>query len=138
MPMYLLQATYSSYTWIYRVTQDPEDLKRPPDLASVFQAAGVKFLGFWYSFGDYDLTAILEVPNNVDMATLLIGLRAGWEGKAFDAVKATLLLTPDEAASATIAAAKALPSSRDASKEGPLQGYMDYKNADFSQESKQT
>jgi hypothetical protein len=80
---YLFQASYSSYTW-------------PPDLASVFQAAGVKIHGIWYSFGEYDLIAILEVPSNVDMATVMIGVRAGWEGKAFNVIKATPLLIQDE------------------------------------------
>jgi hypothetical protein len=81
---YLFQVSCSSYIW-------------PPDLASVFQATGVKIHRSWYSFGEYDLVAILEVPSNVDMATVMIGVRAGWEGKAFDAIKATPLLAQDRA-----------------------------------------
>jgi uncharacterized protein with GYD domain len=137
MSWYLLQATYSPATWVYRVTQDPEDTKKPPDLAPVMQAAGVKLHGLWYSLGEYDLTIVAEVPSTIDAATVFIGMKAGWEGKAFEAFKVTPLLTPDEATSATIAAAKALAKSRNSMKEGPSQKSMDsWRNVDFNQEAK--
>ena len=46
-------------------------------------------------------------------------------------IKVTQLLIPEEAVNATVATAKALLGSRDASKEGPLKGYMEYRNPDF-------
>lgn len=135
MSYYLLQATYSSFTWIYRVTKDPEDFKRPPDLGAVFEEVGAKVHGIWYSFGAYDLVAIIEVPSSINMATLTIAVRAGWDGKAFDAVNVTPLLTQDEVVAATAAAARALPKSRDATKSGPLTGHMDYENANFTKKA---
>jgi uncharacterized protein with GYD domain len=129
---FLLQGKYSSYTWIYRVTTDANDFRRPPDMAGLLLQLGAKVHGIWYSFGEYDLVGIFELEKAEDMAALMIGLKAGWEGKAFDDLKATSLLTQDEAAKACVKASEGLKKSRDASKEGPLQGTMDYSNADFS------
>lgn len=131
--MFLLQATYSSWTWIYRTKKDPDDFKRPPDLLSVFQELGAKFHGIWYSFGEYDLVAIAEVPGNVNVAAVIIAMRSGWDGKAFDKVNVSILLNQDDAALACGRAASGLARSRDASKDGPLQGStMDYSSQDFS------
>jgi len=129
---FLLQGTYSSYTWIYRVTTDPNDFRRPPDMLGLFQRLGAKIHGIWYSFGEYDLVAIIELEKAEDMAALIIGCRAGWDGKAFDVLKATPLLTQDEAAKACVKASEGLKTSRDATKDGPLEGTMDYTNANFS------
>lgn len=48
---------------------------------------------------------IVEVGKTKDMATALIGFRAGWDGKAIEDVKATLLLTIQEIDRATVKAA---------------------------------
>ena len=75
--LFLLQATYSSFSWIYRTTKDPDDFKRPPDLLGVFEEVGATIHGFWYAFGEYDLAAIVEVPDTVGIAALLIAMRLG-------------------------------------------------------------
>jgi len=133
---FLLQGTYSPYTWKYRVTTDTDDFKRPPDMLGLFKEVGAKIHGIWYSFGEYDLVAIVEVEKAEDMAGLIIGMRAGWDGKAFDKVNATQLLTQDEAAAACAKGAAGLKNSRDASKDGPLTGTMDYTNVEFKKEPK--
>lgn len=69
------------------------------------------------------------------MARIMIGLKAGLEGKAFDKLFATPLLNQDEAAKACGKAADGLKNSRDASKDGPLKATMDYTNVDFSKEA---
>ena len=112
---FLLQGTYSPYTWKYRVTTDTDDFKRPPDMLGLFKEVGAKIHGIWYSFGEYDLVAIVEVEKAEDMAALIIGMKAGWDGKAFDKVNATPLLTQDEAAAACAKGAAGLKNSRDAS-----------------------
>jgi hypothetical protein len=138
MTEFLFQGTYSSYTWVYRMTKDPADFTRPPDLLGVFQEVGAKFLGVWYAFGEYDFAAIMEVPDNVDVAALAIAARAGWDGKAFDKICITPLLNQQDAAAACDRAAKGLAKSRDATKQGPLLGStMDFRNADFSQGGKE-
>jgi hypothetical protein len=135
--MLLLQATYSAFTWIYRTTKDPDDFKRPPDLLGVLQQIGAKIHGIWYSFGEYDTVAIIEVPNITNVAALIIAMRSGWNGKAFDKVIATPLLNQNDAAIACAHAATGLAKSRDATKDGPLVGKtIDYSNQDFSKGSK--
>jgi len=129
---FLLQGTYSSFTWIYRTTTDPNDFRRPPDMLGLFKELGVTIHGIWYSFGEYDLVTIVEVEKAEDMAGVIIGLRAGWDGKAFDNLKVTPLLTQDGAARACVKAAEGLKKSRDATKDGPLEGTMDYTTAAFS------
>jgi uncharacterized protein with GYD domain len=129
---FLLQGTYSSYTWIYRTTTDPDDFRRPPDMKGLLEEFGAKLHGIWYSFGEYDLVSILELEKAEDMAGIMIGLKAGWEGKAFDKLKATPLLNQDEAAKACGKASEGLKNSRDASKDGPLKGTMDYTNVEFN------
>jgi uncharacterized protein with GYD domain len=133
---FLVQGTYSSYTWIYRTTKDSDDFKRPPDLMGVFLELGVKVHGIWYSFGEYDFTGIIEFEKTDDGAAMAIAMRAGWDGKAFDTIKLTPLLTQDQAAEACLKASKGLKKSRDASKEGPLTGTKDYSDADFKKEQK--
>jgi uncharacterized protein with GYD domain len=133
----LLQATYASYTWKYRITTDPDDFKRPPDLLGVLQECGAKVKGIWYSFGDFDFVALMEVADNVSAAALTIALRAGWDGKAFDRIVVTPLLDQNETAVATKLAAEGLHNSRDASKDGPLLGLTeDYGNRNFDNADK--
>lgn len=98
----------------------------------VFQKTGAKVHGIWYSFGEYDTAIIVEFDKAEDAAAVAIALRAGWDGKAFDNVKITPLLTQEEAARACAEAASGLKESRDATKAGPLTGTMDYSNQDFS------
>ena len=101
-------------------------------MQSLFEQLGVKIHGIWYSFGEYDFVGIIEMENAEDMAAMLIAMKAGWDGKAVDTIKATPLLTQSEAASACAKASEGLKKTRDATKDGPLEGTMDYTKADFS------
>jgi hypothetical protein len=133
MSFYLLQAGYSPY--IENVAKkDAEDLSEPPKF-SAFKKAGAKFVGFWYSSGEYYVTAVVEAPDTVDMEAIVGELNTGWGGNAFSPIRITSLLTSEEACSAMIASAQNLPESRsDMEKEIPgEQSY--YKNAKFSNES---
>ena len=91
-------------------------------MLGLFQILGAKIHGIWYSFGEYDLVAIVELEKAEDMAALVIGCKAGWEGKAFDNLKVTPLLSQDEAAKACLKASEGLKKSRDATKDGHLKG----------------
>lgn len=115
----LVRGTHSSHTWTYRVTKDPDDFRRPPDLRGVLQEVGAKVRGIWYSFGEYGFVALIETPDATNSAAFGIALRAGWDGKAFDRVVLAPLLNQSDAAAACGIAAKGLAKSRDASKNGP-------------------
>jgi uncharacterized protein with GYD domain len=59
---------------------------------------------FYYAFGDTDVYAIVDVPNNATMAAVALGINA----TGAVALKTTVLLTPEEMDAAT----KATPSYR--------------------------
>ncbi len=105
-------------------------------MEGLFKQIGVTFHGIWYSLGEYDFTGILEVEKAEDMVALIIAMRAGWDGKALDNIKATQLLPQDAAAKACAKASEGLKSSRDATKDGPLTGTMDYTHAEFKKAQK--
>ncbi len=90
MPSYLVQASYS--TDALRLL-----IKRPEDRTDVVRKAveklGGKLVGLWLSFGDQDVVAIIEMPNNVSAAGLALAIGAGG---ALKSTKTTPLLTIDE------------------------------------------
>jgi hypothetical protein len=131
---FLVQGAYSSYTWMYHTANDPNDFRNPPDMLGLFKQLGAKVHGIWYSFGEYDLVAIVELENAEDMAGVVIGLKAGWGGKAFDGLKVTPLLSQEAAANACVKASDGLRKNREASEDGSLTGTMDYTTAAFSQD----
>ena len=49
--------------------------------------------GFWYGFGEYDGYAILEAPDNVSMASVVLAITAGG---ALASVETTVLMTVEE------------------------------------------
>lgn len=91
MAHYLLQIAYTSEAWAAM-------LKNPQDRRSAVEPA-VKKLGgsleqAWFSFGEYDLVGIMQMPDNVAAATFAIAVSGGGACKT---VKTTPLLTTDEA-----------------------------------------
>jgi len=50
--------------------------------------------GFWMSFGDYDVVAIIEMPDNVSAAAFALAAAAGGACKS---VKTTPLLSAEDA-----------------------------------------
>jgi uncharacterized protein with GYD domain len=75
MPQYLYQAAYT-----------PESLsaqmKNPQDRFEVVgrqleQSAGAKILAGGFSFGEYDIVAIVEAPDDTTMAAVALAIAAG-------------------------------------------------------------
>jgi uncharacterized protein with GYD domain len=94
MAHYLVQASYNR--------QAMADLVRIPEDRSVPVRAVVENLGgsleaYYYAFGDYDVVAIIELPDNVSMAALSMAVGAGGALVTF---RTTVLLTMDEAVNA--------------------------------------
>ncbi len=90
MPLYMYQASYTSEAWA-------EQLKNPQNrleqMRPVVEAAGGKLLAFYYAFGEYDVVAIMEAPDNVSISALALAIAAGG---ALKAGKTTVLMTPEE------------------------------------------
>ena len=91
MPHYLIQVAYNSEGW-QALVKNPQN--RVEAVRPAVEKLGGKIENAWYSFGDYDVTLILQMPDNVSAAALSIAFAAGG---ALKSVKTTPLLTTTEA-----------------------------------------
>jgi uncharacterized protein with GYD domain len=90
MPRYLFQLAYTPAAWA-ALLRDPQD--RVAIVRPVIERLGGRFEGVYFAFGDYDLIAIVEAPDNVSAAAFSLTLTAGGAVKA---VKTTPLMTIEE------------------------------------------
>ena len=90
MAFYLVRFSYTPETWA-KLMQNPED-RRDVQRAYIEQVGGALH-GFWYGFGKYDGYAILEAPDNVSLASVVLAITAGG---ALAAVETTVLMTVEE------------------------------------------
>jgi uncharacterized protein with GYD domain len=90
---YLVQFNQTSETW-GRLIKNPEDRRKV--FGAQVEKLGGKLLGYWYTFGKYDGVLIVEMPDNVTMASLLAPIAAS--GGVH--VETTALLTVEEMQSA--------------------------------------
>ncbi len=90
MAVYLMRFSYTPETWA-RLIQNPED--RRDAARSYIEQAGGQLHGFWYGFGKYDGYALLEAPDSVSMAGVVLAIAGGG---ALSSVETTVLLTVEE------------------------------------------
>ena len=100
MPQYLLQVTYGPSAWaaLLKKPHNRLDTVRP-----AVEKLGGKIENGWFSFGDYDLVAIVEMPDNVSAAAFSLAASAGGGVKA---IKTTPLLSLDQGVEAIKKAGK--------------------------------
>jgi uncharacterized protein with GYD domain len=91
MSYYLMQVAYTPEGWqtLVKSPQNRVEAVRPS-----IEGLGGKIENAWYSFGEYDVTLVLQMPDNVSAAALSIAFAAGG---ALKTVKTTPLLTATEA-----------------------------------------
>ena len=90
MPYYLIQAAYTGDAWRTQ-TGNPQniiDRVRPAaeNLGGTVESA-------YYAFGEYDVVAIVQFPDNVSAAAFSVAASAGGAAKA---IKTTPLMTVEE------------------------------------------
>jgi uncharacterized protein with GYD domain len=90
MPHYLVQAAYTPDA-LAAMTKNPSN--RVDVLKGVMQGMGGQIESAYFSFGEYDIVAIMELPDNVSAAAFAIGSASKGHLKA---MKTTPLLTMDE------------------------------------------
>ena len=90
MPSYLLQASYSTAA-LSSLLKKPQN--RTEAIRKVIEKLGGTLDVLWLSFGDYDIVAILQMPDNTSAAAFAISIGAGG---ACTTVKTTPLFTADE------------------------------------------
>jgi uncharacterized protein with GYD domain len=88
--VYLMRFSYTPDAWS-RLMENPED-RRDAARAYIEQVGGALH-GFWYGFGEYDGYAILEAPDNVSMASVVLAIAAGG---ALASHETTVLMTVEE------------------------------------------
>ena len=101
MPHYLIQASYTSEAWRALVNK-PED--RSEAVRPVIEKLGGRIVNSWYTFGQHDVVAIVEMPDNVSVAALSLAERTGG---ALRSLETTALLEFSEGVEAMKRASKA-------------------------------
>jgi uncharacterized protein with GYD domain len=101
MPQYLLQVAYNSEAWA-SLLKSPHN--RLEAVRPAVEKLGGKIETGWFCFGDYDLVAVLQMPDNVSAAAFSLAASAGGAVKA---IKTTPLLSTDEGVEAMKKAATA-------------------------------
>jgi uncharacterized protein with GYD domain len=91
MAHYLIQASYNRQA-IADLVRIPEDRSAP--IKAMVENLGGKLEAFYFAFGDYDVVAIAELPDNVTMAAVSMAVGAGGAIRDF---KTTVLLPMNEA-----------------------------------------
>lgn len=103
MTIYITQGRYTRDA-IKGMIVKPEDRADP--LARILAKVGGRLLGYYVTFGEYDFLSIAEVPNDTQMAAVL--LAAGSSGGVTD-LKTTVAMTSVEAKGAFAAAGDLAP-----------------------------
>jgi len=101
MPAYLAQVAYTSDAWRTQIGNPQNPLNR---IKSVAENLGGTIETMYYTFGDYDIVAIIEFPDNQSAAAFSLAAQAGGAVKAY---KTTPLMAIDEGLGAMRKAAQA-------------------------------
>lgn len=94
MPLYMTQFSYAPEAWS-ALARQPED--RSLALGRLAEGLGARLVNLYYSFGDYDGVVILEAPDNVTAAAVILAAVGPGHVKA---IKTVPLLTVEETAEA--------------------------------------
>ena len=94
MRYYLIQASYTPQA-IASMVKNPQD--RAAAVRPMIEKAGGKLHGLWFAFGDTDIVAIAEMPNNVSAAAISMAIGASG---AMSSHRSTPLMTSGEAVEA--------------------------------------
>jgi uncharacterized protein with GYD domain len=90
MAHYLLQVAYTPQAW-QGLTRNPQD--RAEALTPVLAKMGGKIESAYFTFGEYDFIAILQLPGNVEAAAFAFAAAAGGAVKA---IRTTPLMSTAE------------------------------------------
>jgi uncharacterized protein with GYD domain len=103
MPYYLVQAAYTPEAWAGQL-KDPQN--RLDVLRPLVERLGGKLETAFFAFGEYDIVAIGEYPDNVSAAAFSLVAAAGGAVKS---IKTTPLMTIEEGLTAMRRGAEVAP-----------------------------
>jgi uncharacterized protein with GYD domain len=101
MAYYLVQASYTAHA-VAAMVKSPQD--RAAAVKPMIEGLGGKLHGLWFAFGEYDIVAIAEMPDNVSAAAVSMAVGASGSMSAY---RSTALMTSAEAVEAMKKAAAA-------------------------------
>ena len=101
MARYLIQASYTPESWAAQL-KNPQDRRQAA--APLLEQLGGRIETFDYAFGDYDVVAIVDLPDSISAAAGALAIMASGAMKAY---KTTPLLSGDEGLAAIRKAAEA-------------------------------
>lgn len=90
MPHYLVQGAYAPETWA-RMVKNPQS--RVEAVRPVVENLGGKLIAAYLAFGEYDVVALVQLPDNVSAAAFSMAMSSSG---ALKAVKTTPLMTEEE------------------------------------------
>jgi uncharacterized protein with GYD domain len=90
MALYLLQVAYTPEAWATLVKK-PQD--RIEAVTPAIRKLGGKLIEGYYAFGEYDVVAIVQMPDNVTAAGFSMSVAAG---RAVKSIKTTPLMSRAE------------------------------------------
>ena len=90
MPHYLLQASYNGEAWGTQIKGPQNDINR---VRPAVEALGGTVDCAFYAFGEYDVVAIIQFPDNASAGAFSVAASAGG---AVNAIKTTPLMTVEE------------------------------------------
>jgi uncharacterized protein with GYD domain len=103
MTIYITQGRYTREA-IKGMIVKPED--RADAVSRLLSKVGGRLLGYYLTFGEYDFLTIVEAPNDVQMAAVLL---AEGSGGGVTGLRTTVALTSVEAKGALAAASDLAP-----------------------------
>lgn len=90
MPHYMIQVGYTPESWASQVKNPRNALERVQPTA---EALGGRLESFYYCFGEFDVMAVAEFPNDQAAAAWAVGITAGGACRTF---RTTPLLSAQE------------------------------------------
>jgi uncharacterized protein with GYD domain len=90
MARYLIQVSYTPESWAAQIKNPTNRLEA---VAEMLAPAGVTFVDAYYAFGEFDIVAIIEGPDNVSTAAAIIAIAAGG---ATSKIQTTVLMSTEE------------------------------------------
>jgi uncharacterized protein with GYD domain len=94
MPYYLIQASYAAPA-VASMVKSPQD--RAAAVTPMIERAGGKLHGLWFTFGEFDIVALAEMPDNLGAAAIAMAIASSGTMNAY---RTTPLMTSAEAVEA--------------------------------------
>ena len=74
MPYYLFQAAYTGAAWSAQTANPGNSMDR---VQPIVEGLGGRLESFYFAFGEYDVIAIAQLPDNLSAAALSVAVSAG-------------------------------------------------------------